>query len=269
MIASGLRRLVPMALPLLLVTGLAAVLSNPAAAGQARRSDQQVCLGGRVRTGVYRQLLVAGACDAHGATIRVLGNLTVGGNAAFTDTSGHLEVDGNIIVAPDSSLDLSCSHAGADCLHLLVHGSLTTSRGPWPHPPGIRPKSTQYTLRVVNNSGRFEDFSVYQVDVDLAVAGDGFEADASGGFQSVTLTGLQVARNIVVEGADGLVAIAGDNVGGNVVLDDNHTLGRRSYDVADDRINGSLSCSSDVPPPYDGGEPDHARDGLHGECRRL
>jgi len=260
-----------LALSLLAVMALVVPLTpGQADAAGSGRPGKDVCTGGLVKTGVYPDLLVAGSCAAApGAMIRVLGNLTLGVDAAFADSSGRLEVDGDLDMPSDSSLVFG----GAD-FRLLILGSLHVSTGLGPHRPAVHQDVTAASNRllIVTPHPDYWVADIQEISIvsdSLGTGGGTARPDASGGLQTIEVTGVRVGRSVVIKDDDvRTVDISADYIGRDLVVDGDDT---HRADLSGDRVGGSIDCSGDDPAPTDGNsaDPDHARDGLHGQCHDL
>jgi hypothetical protein len=90
---------------------------------------------------------------------------------------------------------------------------------------------------------------------------------------SLTVCGTTVTGPLSVSGASGPVLIGGgtgspcgpDNIGGPVTL----TSNTGGVTVAGNTIGGSLSCSSNNPPPTDNGQPNTVSGTASGQCSAL
>jgi hypothetical protein len=169
----------------------------------------------------------------------------------------------------DSSLVLG----GAD-FRLLILGSLHVGTGVGSHRPGVHQDIAAPIDRILIVTPH-PDYWVAEIQEISVVSdspgadGDTARPDASGGLQAIELTGVRVARSVVIKDDDvRTVDISADYIGRDLVVDGDDTHGA---DLSGDRVGGSIDCSGDNPAPADGSsaDPDHARDGLHGQCRDL
>jgi len=261
-------RAIATALPMVLAFSLAPGAA-PSAKAAATRYERTVCSGGVIAPGVYPTLLIAGSCTtAAFGLIRVLGDLTIGPAATFTEYQGRVEVGGNVNVGWDGTFNVGAmpwpdrarrAQAGSPAdSSLTVDGDLMTL-------------SIDYHVRVTNNSAQFQDLCVYQKPVDLAPwAGSDARVNGTGGYRSVVITGVTFTGTVMVEYQhDTAIDLSHDRVGGNMIVIDDRGTSQDRPDLSDDSVGGALDCSQDSPPPTDDTGADHAAEGLHGQCRQL
>lgn len=216
----------------LVVGVLTLALSGVAASSVTAAPGKNVCTGGTIAAGTYNHMTVTGTCTFGDGTVTINGNLTVAPGAVLNDHAGSpafVHVTGNVIVGQGGV------------------GGLGT------YAPSPAHDSAVVDGNVIGNGAATLYLGGMTVHGNLIVKGGG---DAG---RNLPIKDDTIDGNVIIQGWTGLwFGVIRDNVGGNVIVNDNTAAdpttlpGVDSSEIVTNTIGGNLICSGNTPAPQVG-----------------
>lgn len=224
-----------MAAVLMGATTLALASASPALASPAK-APSLTCSGGDIASGTYSKVTVTGPCSVpDGATVTVLGNLTVAPGAMFdAQTHSTVTVDGNVLAGAGSLFGLGCTPA---------------------HPCNGDESEESSTSDYV--AGNLILDHVFDAALNGNTIGGNVVVDGGGPGYSLdpwipfSIKDNHIKGNLVVDGLQtSWFGVIRTVVDGNVILKNIQGADPDANEVVADSIGGNLICSGNTPAPH-------------------